>query len=106
VPSGHRSDKVCHAEEVEGTGHRESGDTIQSREVPCYLRSVDTQMRGYWSVFALGNEDLVRICRRHLFSRYGSTSENISIGQARVLIELDEGGADSTPRLMDVPDLA
>jgi hypothetical protein len=58
MPSGVWGSEVGKAEEIEGAGEDDGGQTVEARAVPGDLGLVDGQMRGDGAVEALLGEDL------------------------------------------------
>ena len=67
-----RRSQVCEAEEVEGNGDGETGDSVEGREDPGYLWLVDAEVGGCWALFALLDEDIVAVCWGHLLGCDGA----------------------------------
>jgi hypothetical protein len=63
VPTKNRCNKIAEGEEVESAAQDATGDTVEHRGDPGYLRLVDSKMWGDRTEFALGHEDLILVCR-------------------------------------------
>ena len=79
------ADKVGEAEDIETTGHKRAGDTVESRGVPGYLRAVDGEVGGGWAVAALLDEDFVGVFWRDVLGCDGSVEAVLVCAVLQVL---------------------